>query len=113
MCLEYIQDLGYNLLMVFNHASVYQDVVHIDRHVSFIDEVLADIVHHGLEGDRTVGEAEEHDQGFKEAPIHSEGSFPLISLLDLHIVVSPMYVQFHKVSGLGVQNPVDNIWYEG
>ena len=110
---EHIQDSGYDLPMVFNCASVYQDIVHIDCHVSFINEVLKDVVHHGLEGGRAVGEAEEHDQGFKEAPIRSEGSFPLVSLLDSYIVVSPTYVQFHEVSGLGVRNPVDNVQYKG
>ena len=101
--------------MVFNCASVYQDIVqfHIDCHVSFINEVLKDVIHHGLEGGQAVGEAEEHDQGFEEAPIRSEGSFPLVSLFDSYIVVSPTYIQFCKVSGLGVQNPVDNVRYEG
>ena len=61
MLLEYVQDLDYDLLMVFNRVSVYQDIVHIDRHISLIDEVLEDVVHHGLEGGRTVGEAKEHD----------------------------------------------------
>ena len=99
--------------MVFNCASVYQDIVHIDRHVSFINEVLKDVVHHGLEGGGAVGEAKEHDQGFEEAPIRSEDGFPLISLFDSYIVVSPMYIQFRKVSGLGVRNLVDNVRYEG
>ena len=88
--------------MVFDHVGVYQDIVHIDCHIPFIDEVLEDVVHHGLEGGRAVGEAKEHDQGFKEAPICLEGGFPLVSLFDLHIVVSPTYIQFRKVPGLGV-----------
>ena len=98
----YIQDSGHDLPMVFNCVSVYQDIIHIDHHVSFINEVLKDVIHHGLEGGQVVGEAKEHDQGFKEALIHSEGSFPLVSLFDSYIVVSPMYIQFCKVSGLGV-----------
>ena len=110
---EHIQDSGYDLPMVFDRASVYQDIVHIDRHISFINEVLEDVIHHGLEGGQAVGEAEEHHQGFKEAPICSEGGFPLVSLLDSYIVVSPTYVQFREVSGLGVRNPVDNVRYEG
>ena len=65
MLSEYVQDLGYDLPMVFNHVSLYQDIVHIDCHVSFIDEVLEDVTHHGLEGGQAVGEAEEHDQGFE------------------------------------------------
>ena len=95
--------------MVFNRVSVYQDIVHIDCHVSFINEVLEDVIHHGLEGVQAVGEAEEYDQGLKEAPIRSEGGFPLVSLFDLYIVASPMYIQFRKVSSLGVQNLVDNV----
>ena len=110
---EHVQDSGHDLPIVFDCASVYQEIIHIDRHVSFINEVLEYVIHHGLEGGRAVGEAEDHDQGFKEAPFHLEGSFPLISLLDSYIVASPMYIQFRKVSGLGVQNPVDNDWYEG
>ena len=113
MVSEHIQDSGHNLPIVFDRVSVYQDIVHIDRHVSFINKVLEDVVHHGLEGGRAVGEAEEHDQGFEEAPIRLEGSFPLISLFDSHIVVSPTYIQSCKVPGLGVRNPVDNVRYEG
>ena len=71
------------------------------------------VIHHGLEGGWTVGKAKEHDQGFEEAPIHLEGGFPLVFLLDSYVVVSPEYIQFCKVSGLGVQNPVDNVRYEG
>ena len=102
MLSEYIQDLGHNLLMVFNHVSVYKDIIHVNCHIPFIDEVFEDVVHPGLEGGWTIGEAKEHDQRFEEALIHSEGGFPLTSLFDLHIVVSPMYIQFHKVSSLGV-----------
>ena len=102
---------SHDLPMVFNRVGVYQAIVHIDHHIPFIDEVLEDVVHHGLEGGRAVGEAEEHDHGFKEAPIRSEGGFPLVS--DSHIVVSPTDIQFRKVPGLGVRNPVDNVWYKG
>ena len=113
MLSEYIQASGHDLPMVFNCVSVYQDIVHIDHHVSFINEVLEDVIHHGLESGQAIGEAEEHDQGFEEAPIDLEGSFPLVSLLDSYIVVSPTYIQFCKVSGLGVRNVVDNVRYKG
>ena len=89
---EYVQDSGHDLPMVFDHVGVYQDIVHIDCHIPFINEVLEDVVHHGLEGGWAVGEAEEHDQGFEETLICSEGGFPLISLFDPYIVVSPMYI---------------------
>ena len=100
MFLEYVQDSGHDLPMVFDRVGVYQDIVHIDCHVPFIDEVLEDVIHHGLEGGQAVGEAEEHDQGFKEAPICLEGSFRLISLFDSHIIVSPTSSSFIKYLAL-------------
>ena len=42
-----------------------------------------------------------------------EGSFPLVSLLDLYVVVSPLYIQLCEIFGLGVRNLIDNIWYKG
>ena len=78
--------------MMFNCMGIHQDVVHVDHHIPFVDEVLEDVVHHGLEGGQTIGEAEEHDQGFEEAPICSEGSFPVVSLFDSYIVISPTYI---------------------
>ena len=65
-------------------------IIHVNHHIAFINEVFDDVIHHGLEGGQIIGEAKEHDQRFEEALIRSEGSFPLISLLDLYIVVSPM-----------------------
>ena len=53
--------MGHDLPMVFDHVSVYQDIVHVDCHIPFIDEVLEDVVHCGLEGGWTIGEAKEHD----------------------------------------------------
>ena len=50
MLLEYIQDSGHDLPMVFNHASVYQDIIHVDHHIAFNNEVFEDVIHHGLEG---------------------------------------------------------------
>ena len=113
MPLEYVQDSGHYHLMMFNCVCIYQDVIHIDCHIALINEVLKDVVHHCLESSRTVGEAEEHDKGFEEASICSKGSFPLITLLDLYVVISPAYIQLREVSGLRVRDLVDNIWYEG
>ena len=100
MLFEYVQDSGHYCSMMFNCVGIYQDVVHIDRHIAFVNEVLKDVVHHCLESGRTICEAEEHDKGFKEASIHLKGSFPLITLLDSYVVISPMYIQFCEVSGL-------------
>jgi len=60
-----------------------------------------------------VGETKVHDQGFKKSMVRSEGCFPLITLSDTHIVISPIYIQLHEVLGFGFQNLVDNIGDEG
>ena len=94
---EHVEDLGHHLSMVFNHAGVYEDIVHVDCHIAFVDKVFENVIHHCLEGGQTVGEAKEHDEGFEEAPIHSEGGFPLVALFDSYVVVTPAYVQFREV----------------
>ena len=47
-----------------------------------------------LEGGRGVGETKEHDSRFKEALVGNKGGFPLMSILDTDIVVSPLYIEF-------------------
>ena len=113
MLLEYVQDSGHYRSMMFDRVGIYQDVVHIYCHIALVNEVLKDVNHHHLESGWTIGEAEEHDKGFEDASIHSKGGFPLITLLDLYVVISPTYIQLREVSGLRVRDPVDNIWYEG
>src|SRR6266481_8173174 len=99
--------------MVFNRLGIDQNVVHVYGHEAFINELLENVIHHGLEGSRAVGETEVHDQGFEKSTVHLEGCFPLITLFDAHIVISPMYVQLHEVLGFGFRNLVDNIGDEG
>ena len=91
---EYVQDSGHHFPMMFDHVGIYEDIVHVDCHIALIEEVLENVIHHCLEGGWAVGEAKEHDKGFEEALIHSEGGLPLVSLLDLYIVVSPMYMKY-------------------
>ena len=81
--------------------------------MTLVNEIFEDVVHHCLEGSQAVGEAKEHDQGFKEASIRLEGGLPLISLFDLYIVISPSCVQLCEVLGVGVQDMVDDIWDKG
>ena len=38
-----------------------EDIIHVDHHYSFHDEVSEDVVHHGLEGRGAVGETKEHN----------------------------------------------------
>ena len=53
-----------------------------------------------LKGGRGVGETKEHDCRFEENFVGDEGSFPLVSILDMNIVVSPLYIEFGKDFGV-------------
>ena len=90
MFVEDVQGLYYNgVVFLFCLAAEYEDVVHVDDHNSFVDELSEDVIHHHLECHRTVGETKEHDKGFKQASVHPKGCLPLVSILDSHIVVPP------------------------
>jgi len=52
-----------------------------------------------LEGSRAVGHSKEYHEGFKEAVIGAEGSLPLISGLDAHIVEPLLDIKFCEVLG--------------
>src|SRR6266481_9415217 len=99
--------------MVFNHSGIDQNVIHVYGHEAFINELLENVIYHGMEGSRAVGETEVHDQGFEKSMVCSEGHFPLITLFDAHIVISPTYIQLCEVLGFGFRNIVDNIGDEG
>ena len=66
-----------------------EDVVQIDYDYAFWDKILKDVVHHRLEGGGTVRKAKEHDQGFEQAAVGSEGSLPLVSFLYPDVVKAP------------------------
>jgi len=75
--------------MLFLHLSKDQDVVQIDHHNAFCYEVSENVIHHGLEGGRTVGHPKEHYQGFEQALIGLEGCLPLVSGLNANVVEIP------------------------
>ena len=85
--------------MLFNCFREYQDVVQVNHYNPFHNELLKDVIHHGLEGGWAIGEPEKHHQWFEESPICSEGSFPLISFLHLDIIEAPPDIQFSEVLG--------------
>jgi hypothetical protein len=51
-------------------------------------------VHHHLEGGGRIGKAEEHYRWFKQSFWYEEGCFPLISIFNTDVVVSPSHVKF-------------------
>ena len=109
--MEDVKDSHYDPVMLFlSLTTKNEDVVHVDGDHPLINEFFEEVIHHHLEGGRTVLQAEEHHQGFKEASVHPEGSFPLDSLFNMHIVVSPMDVQLCEVLGFGFGDLVKAVW---
>ena len=60
---------------------------------------MEDVIHHHLEGCWAVHKAKEHDLWLKEPSVGMECGLPLISLLDLDIVETPLDIQLGKVLG--------------
>jgi len=81
------------------HPCKDQNVVQVYYHDSFGYESPEDVVHHSLEGGRTVGHSEEHHKGFKEAAIGAEGCLPFVSGLDTYIIETPLDVKLSEVLG--------------
>ncbi|PFH44814.1 hypothetical protein AMATHDRAFT_166212 [Amanita thiersii Skay4041] len=83
--------------MFFDVFCEDQDVIHIDDHPTLGDFSSEYVVHHSLK----FGQSEEHYQRFKEAPISPECGFPLVTVLDPDIVISPANVHLRKIFCLG------------
>ena len=91
------------------HGDEY--VVHIDKKPFSIQFTYEDVIHHMLKGGGQVAEAKEHNCWFKEAMLHNECSFPLISLCNVDIVVAPIYIHLHKQQfSLKFVNKISNPW---
>ena len=76
-----------------------QNVIQIHYHDSFGYEGPEDVVHHSLEGSRTIGHSEEHHEGFEEAAVGMEGCLPFVSGLDTYIIETPLDVKLCEVLG--------------
>ena len=80
--------------MFFDGFGVYDNVIDIDRDMSFCDEISEYMIHHCLECGRGIGKAEEHYRRFVQTTVSSEGRFPFISFFHSDIVVSPSDIEF-------------------
>ncbi|KAG5327783.1 hypothetical protein C0989_011131 [Termitomyces sp. Mn162] len=87
---EAFQDEASDQTVFLQHFGIDEDVIKIYTHYALCYKVPEDVVHHGLKGGRAVGESEEHNEWLKQSPVGPEGGLPLISLLDVHIVVTPL-----------------------
>ncbi|KAG5349048.1 hypothetical protein C0989_006393, partial [Termitomyces sp. Mn162] len=94
---EAFQDEVHDPTVLLQHFGVDKDVVEVYAHYAFGNEVLEDIVHHCLEGSQAIGESKEHDKRFKQSLVGLEGGLLFVSLLDAHIVIAPLDIQFSEV----------------
>ncbi|KAG5349138.1 hypothetical protein C0989_005657 [Termitomyces sp. Mn162] len=93
------------------HFGVDEDVVEVHAHYTLHNEVPEDFIHHGLEGGWAVGETKEYNKWLKQSLVGLEGHLPLISLLNVHIVVTLLDVQLSEV--LHTLEVVDELGDEG
>src|SRR5262249_15179633 len=73
-----------------------EDVVEINHDISGQDQVLENVVHHGLERRGGVGQAEVHYQGFEQTPVGPERGMPLVALADPDVVETPPDVELRE-----------------
>jgi hypothetical protein len=73
-----------------------QEIVHVNYEPSFSNDVTEKVVHESLKRGGGVVHAKEHDRRFEEAFMGEEGALPLISVLDVDVVIAPSNVKFGK-----------------
>src|ERR1700753_1253033 len=76
-----------------------EDVIQVDHDISGKNEVLENVVHHGLEGRRGIGEPEVHHQWLEKPPVGPERRFPFVALPDPDIVKPPPDIELRKEPG--------------
>ena len=70
-----------------------EHVVHVYEEPSFGDHVSEGVVHKVLKGRWGVHHSKEHQHGFEKPSVGGEGSFPLVSVFDAYIIVSPPHIE--------------------
>jgi len=76
-----------------------QNVVQVHYYYPFGYEGSEDVVHHSLEGSRTVGYSKEHHKRFEETSVSAESCLPFISRPDAYIIETPADIKFYEVLG--------------
>jgi len=87
-----LQDQSCNATVLLHNSSVDEDVIEVHTDHSFHKKVLKDVIHHCLEGRRTICKAKEHHQWFEQPMTRLKRRLPLITLFHLHILVPPSHI---------------------
>ena len=88
-----------------------EKVIHIDDKPSFSDHVSEQVIHELLEYGGGVAEAKEHDCQLKESFVSDEGSFPLVTVFDTNVIVTPSNIELGEM--LSVFQLVHKVGDEG
>ena len=71
-------------------------VIHVDDKPTFPDVVSKVEVHKCLKHWWRATKSEKHHCWFEQSKRCDEGSLPFITLLDLNVIISPLYVELGK-----------------
>ena len=82
--------------MSFSVRGEDEQVIHVNKEPSFGDHVLEGVVHEPLESGWGIHHPEEHDHGLEEPSMGGKCPLPLVSILDLYIVISPSDIELGK-----------------
>jgi len=91
------QDQVCDAMMLIYEFGVDENIIEVHTHYSFHIKVLKYLIHHCLEGRRTVCKAEEHYQWFEQPATCAKCSLPFITLLYSHILITLLHIQLHQV----------------
>ena len=73
---------------------VDEEIIHVNDKPSFCNHVAKGIIHKVLEDGRGISETKEHHSWFEESLMGNEDGFPLMSILDLDVIVPPLDIKF-------------------
>jgi hypothetical protein len=67
-----------------------------------------------LKGGWSIAKAENHDKGFKKAQRAVEDGLSFITIFDLYVIITPLYIKLGKVMGfLEFVNEFRDEWEQG
>ena len=81
-------------------VGVDKDIIHIAYHLTIVDELTEDIIHHCLECHGGVPQSKKHDSWFEQPSVSSECGLPLVIFLDPHVIESPAEIKYGEELGV-------------
>ena len=106
-----LEDVSGVFVMGFFIQGENEEIVHVDDEPSFGDHVPEGVIHEVLECGWGVGKPKEHDCWLEKPFMGDKGGFPLVTVFDADVVVTPSDVKLGKQ--LGVFELIDEIGDKG